>query len=123
MTTCLGLNGWISLAAALGVEVTSLEPKMPFSRYTANPATAMTRTATRSIHRRNSRLPSEARCIRGLSTSGDRLRTADIPGPGISTWLTLRYEIGPHNPGGYPPRIAAASGRSWLWARAVVGVA
>src|SRR6476661_3742437 len=64
MTTCLGLNGTISLAAPLGVDVTSLEPKMPFRRYTANPAIATTSTATRSIHRRNNRLPSENRCIR-----------------------------------------------------------
>src|SRR6476646_11757155 len=63
ITTCLGLNGTISLAAPLGVDVTSLEPKMPFRRYTANPAIATTSTATRSIHRRNNRLPSENRCI------------------------------------------------------------
>ena len=37
---------------------------MPFRRYTANPATAMTSTATRIIHRRNNRLPIETRCIR-----------------------------------------------------------
>ena len=64
MTTCLGLNGTISLAPPLGVEVTSWEPKMPFSRYTANPATATTTTATSSIHRRLNRLRSENPCIR-----------------------------------------------------------
>ena len=63
-TTCLGLNGTMSLAAPLGVEVTSLEAKMPFRRYTANPATATTSTATRSIHRRINRLPIENRGIR-----------------------------------------------------------
>src|SRR6476619_6644152 len=64
MTTRFGLNGTISLAALLGVDVTSWEPKMPFSRYTAKPARATTTTATRSIHRRNNRLPMETRCIR-----------------------------------------------------------
>jgi hypothetical protein len=59
------LNGTISFAALLGVDTTSREPKMPFRRYTANPATAMTSTATRSIHCRNNRLPIETRCIRG----------------------------------------------------------
>ena len=54
-TTCFGLNGTISLAPPLGVETTSWEPKMPFSRYTANPATATTSTATSIIHRRPSR--------------------------------------------------------------------
>src|SRR6476659_3143504 len=63
-TTRLGLNGTMSFAAPLGVDTTSLEPNMPFKRYTANPATAMTSTATRSIHRRNNRLPIENRCIR-----------------------------------------------------------
>src|SRR3954470_7577034 len=62
-TTCLGLNGTMSLAAPLGVETTSLEPKMPFKRYTANPATAMTSTATRIIHRRINRRPIENRDI------------------------------------------------------------
>ena len=37
---------------------------MPFRRYTANPATATTTTATSSIHRRLSERPSENRCIR-----------------------------------------------------------
>src|SRR6185437_4733557 len=64
MTTCFGLNGTISFAAPLGVDVTSLEPKMPFSRYTAKPARATRNTATRSIHLRNNRLPIENRCIR-----------------------------------------------------------
>lgn len=36
-TTRLGLNGTMSLAAPLGVETTSSEPKMPFRRYTAKP--------------------------------------------------------------------------------------
>src|ERR1700754_2545381 len=64
MTTCFGLNGTISFAAPLGVDVTSLEPKTPFNRYTAKPASATTSTATTSIHRRNNRLPIENRCIR-----------------------------------------------------------
>src|SRR4029078_2655338 len=63
-TTCLGLNGTMLFSAPLGVEVTSREPKMPFSRYTANPATTTTSTATSSIHRRLSTPPSETRCIR-----------------------------------------------------------
>src|SRR4051812_1400506 len=79
MTTCFGLNGTMSFAAPLGVDVTSCEPKMPFSRYTANPATATTSTATSSIHRFNSRLPSETRCISCLSTSGDTLTDWYVP--------------------------------------------
>src|SRR2546426_7336172 len=63
-TTCFGLNGTMLFSAPLGVDVTSWEPKMPFSRYTAKPARAMTNTATRSVHRRNNRLPMENRCIR-----------------------------------------------------------
>src|ERR1700755_1055194 len=64
MTTCLGLNGWISSADPLGVDVTSFEPKMPLSRYTARPASATTKIATRIIHRRINRLPIETRGIR-----------------------------------------------------------
>src|SRR4051794_33394950 len=62
-TTCLGLNATMLFSAPLGVEVTSREPKMPFSRYTANPATTTTSTATSSIHRRLSTPPNETRCI------------------------------------------------------------
>src|SRR4051812_3678656 len=75
-TTCLGLNGTMSLAAPLGVETTSLEPKTPFKRYTANPATAMTSTATRIIHRRINRRPIEDRGIR--DPCGKRSTGADV---------------------------------------------
>src|SRR4051812_2243802 len=58
-------RGTMSFAAPLGVEVTSCEPQVPFSRYTANPATATTTAANSGIHRRLSRPPRETRCIRG----------------------------------------------------------
>src|SRR5690349_21653964 len=63
MTTCLGLNGTMSLAELSGVDTTSLEPKMPLRRYTAKAAMTTTTIATRIIHRRISRLPIETRCI------------------------------------------------------------
>src|SRR5882757_7747614 len=98
MTTCFGLNGTISFAAPLGVDTTSLEPKMPFSRYTAKPARATTSTATRSIHRRNNRLPIVNRCIRDPFNERRQARTvgvlSDVP---MSTSLTVRYGTGHHN--------------------------
>src|SRR5271163_3706284 len=63
-TTCLGLSGAASFTLPLGVDVTSCDAKMPFRRYTANPATATTSTATSSIQRRLSRLRIENRGIR-----------------------------------------------------------
>ena len=45
-TTCLGLNGTISLARPLLAEVLSFEPKIPCKREIANPTTATTSTAT-----------------------------------------------------------------------------
>jgi hypothetical protein len=63
-STCLGLNGTMSLPEPLGVEVTSWDAKMPCSRKTANPASAITTTATRYIQRPSSRRPIENRCIR-----------------------------------------------------------
>src|SRR5271167_898946 len=63
ITTCLGLNDTISLAALLGVDATSWEPKMPLSWYTADPATAKTRTANRTIQWCCAQRPIETRCI------------------------------------------------------------
>ena len=75
MTTCLGLNGTMSFSVPLGVDVTSWEAKMPCRRYTANPATATTSTATSSIQRRLSRRPIENRCIRDPFNERRQART------------------------------------------------
>src|ERR1700710_288526 len=63
-TTRLGLKGLVSLALLSGVDTTSLEPKMPLSRYPEKPAIATITTATSTIHRLLSKLPGETRCIR-----------------------------------------------------------
>src|SRR5689334_6153537 len=79
ITTCLGLNGTISFAAPLGVDVTSFEPKMPFSRYTAKPASATTATATSTIQRWPSRRVSEILWMRAPLEIGDRQRAPHLP--------------------------------------------
>ena len=71
-TTCFGLNGTMSFPEPLGVDVTSWEAKMPCSRYTANPATAITATATSTIQRCLRPRLIETRCIRDPFMSGDR---------------------------------------------------
>ena len=63
ITTCLGFNDTISLAALLGVDATSWEPKMPLSWYTADRATAKTTTANRTIQWCCAQRPIETRCI------------------------------------------------------------
>src|SRR3954466_16248056 len=103
-TTCLGLNATMLFSAPLGVEVTSREPKMPFSRYTANPATTTTSTATSSIHRRLSTPPNETRCIPDPFDERrhvDRRWDASSAEEAISTKLTVRYRTGLHKPYGF----------------------
>src|ERR1700684_4431441 len=100
MTTCFGLNGATSVPLPLGVDVTSCDAEMLLRRYTANPATAMTTTATSSIQRRLNAPRIDApridnRGIRDLSTSGDigRWEVSSTDGS-ISTRLTIRYGTG-----------------------------
>src|ERR1700743_1161103 len=54
-TSCLGLNGTISLARPLLAAVLLLVPKIPCNRKMANPATATTSTATSTIQPRLTR--------------------------------------------------------------------
>ena len=75
MTTCFGLKGTISFAPPLGVDVTSCEAKMPLRRYTANPATTTTSSATSSIQRRLSPLRIETR---GNRDPPDEWRCTDV---------------------------------------------
>src|SRR6201999_339491 len=63
-TTCLGLNGTISLARPLLAAVLLCEPKIPCRRSMANPASAITTTATSIIQPRLTRVAIEIRFTR-----------------------------------------------------------
>src|SRR5258705_11389797 len=85
----------ILLTPTRGVDVTSSEPKMPWRRYTANPATTTTTIATSGIQRRLSPPRIENR---GIRDPLDKRRHAD--GRSCSRWTALyqpgcQYDTGP----------------------------
>ncbi len=64
MTTCLGLNGTISLAAPLGRGHDVLGAEDAVEAVDREARDRDDETATSTIHRRINRLPIENRCIR-----------------------------------------------------------